>query len=154
MMTLIKVLAVTAAAASFVALFALMIGDIEWSATKFRTVGKISFNHFKGLYRTNPKRWVLYNGHVAYREESAPYGEYDFHFGFWDYMRYRNWKDNVDEQKKKEENNKALRACIESWNRDLEEYRLKIENKEMCEKCRLNGICNRACPDVLNGGNK
>lgn len=127
-MTLIKVLAVIAVGASFSALFVLMISDIEWSTTKVGSLGKISFDHFKGLYQTNPKRWVLYDGYVAYREESSPYGEYDFHFGFWDYMRYRNWKDNVDEQKKKEAKNKALRACVESWNKDLEEYSRKLKD--------------------------
>lgn len=154
MMTLIRVLAIIAGGASFSALFALMIAGIEWSATKFCTLGKISFDHFKGLYRTNPKRWVLYGGQVAYKEESSSWGEYRFYFGFWDFLRYRNWKEKIDEQRKKEENNKALRARVESWNRDLEEYSLKIKSKKMCEKCRLDGICDRACPDVLDGGNK
>lgn len=148
---LIELLAVSCCGACLGSLVFLLINGCEWGSTKDWAAGKISFDHFKGLYRTNPKRWVLYDGYVAYKEESAPYGEYNFHFGFWDFLRYRNWKDKIDEQKKKEENNKALRACIESWNRDLEGYRRKLENEEMCEKCRLHGICDHACPDVLNG---
>ena len=153
MKILIELLSITGFGVCFGLFFMLVIRYIEWGSTKVFTVGKIRFDHFKGLYQTNPKGWSLYNGHVAYMGDDS-WEEHGFYFGFVDYLKYQNWKDKIDEQKEKEKNNKALRACIESWNRDLEEYRLKIENKELCEKCRLNGICDRACPDVLNGGNK
>ena len=130
---------------------ALFINAIEWGATKDGAVGKISFDHFKGLYHTNSKSWVLYSGHVAYKRADDPWKEHDFYFSFRDFLRYQAWEDKIREQKKKEKNNKELRECIESWSKDLDEYRRKLENEEMCEKCLLHGICDHACPDVLNG---
>jgi len=133
MNTLIELVVLLAVGTCLTLAVTLLISAIEWGATKDGAVGKISFDHFKGLYHTNSKAWVLYSGHVAYKKADDPWEEHDFYFSFRDFLKYQTWEDKIREQEKKEKNNKELRECIESWSKDLEEYKKKLEGEELKE---------------------
>lgn len=133
MKTLIELVIVLAVGTCLIFTVALLISAVEWGSTKDGAVGKISFDHFKGLYHTNSKSWVLYSDHVAYKKADDPWKEHSFYFSFRDFWRYQAWEDKIKEREKKEKNNEVLRECIESWSKDLEEYKKKLEGEDLKE---------------------
>jgi len=119
-------------AGGIISLIIFLVWIVPWSCSSTYCIGKIKYDTFKGLYHANANAWILYSDHVEYRyHEDGDYmsQEKGFYFGFIDYMKYVRWHEKIEDEIRKARSNDDLRACIEHWQMDIEEYKKRSEKE-------------------------
>lgn len=88
---------------------------------------KITFKRFLTLYSVAPCNWQLKDSAVSYK----CFG--DFRFGFFDWIKYRLWRKAQRRASKQAADNNLQRKLIESWLKDIDDYRKQwggVQNDE------------------------
>lgn len=94
--------------------------------------GKITFSQFKALYLIKPDNWDLHDSYVAYLTYDDKFfrsAEYNYlHFSVADTIRYQLWHNDLEKQRKQSAKNDEFKKALDGMQKDLEEYREKLEN--------------------------
>lgn len=98
---------------------------------------EITFQQFINIYPMAPDNWFLYSGAIKYFYKRDSDKRQHFHFicfkTFKDYKTYKKWYKNKDDGKTLEEKRRNQQLLIESFLKDIEDYR-----KENLEKVKEN----------------
>lgn len=95
--------------------------------------GKITFSQFKALYSIKPNNWELHDSYIIY----LTYYDHPIHrfaernylyFSVADTIRYQLWHNDLEKQRKQSIKNDEFKKALDGMQKDLEEYREKLEN--------------------------
>lgn len=122
---------------SFIAAM-LLIAICAWYYTSYHGLkdlcaGKITFSQFKALYLIKPDNWELHDSYVAYLTYKGgpfyPHAENSYlYFSVADTIRYQLWHNDLEKQRKQSAKNDEFKKALDGMQKDLEEYREKLEN--------------------------
>lgn len=88
--------------------------------------GRITFKQFRTLYEINDDPWILKDDGVNYWADNVGY--ICLCFSFLDEIRYMTWRKRKEHLKEKNKKNKCFQIALAGMQKDLEEYKEKLEN--------------------------